>query len=577
LVAVLIAVSGLLELAVGLIVQHLTTLGTVISDQDARTGASYYLAALIVGTPLWLGLWRVLRRRVQRSPDEQNALERRLFLAATFTVTSIVGLFALQALVESLLTLPAAVDQTAMAKNAVMAGAQLLTYGAAWLSYARLGWRERSPRSADLAHDLAVYMLAGFALIFLGIGLSDALRHLIMALQGTTEVIFDSNNVTWTVWGRVASFVVAGGAVWGAVWRYDLMRGGRRILRIAYLYAVLAVGVFLALIGAGDTLFELVRRAFGYQELYNNWSFLADSVPPIAVGAALWSYHWTVIRRQAAIFDHPVRVKGAIAWPRRPAIAALSLGGLAAAAVSFTSLLWLGIDWLLTTHGAVDGASWWRDQLSWSLATGVIGSAILLPAWTLLQRAATVDPDHERTAWERRWLLGAIMLASALATVSFTVATLYQVFRGILQTTDSKTLSDGLRYGSAAVIAAAVGVRHGVIVRRERQIRAPAPVRVHVAALITPGAEQTLAELERRTGKHLELLGYLAPDALGQMKELSALQEQLAALGSADGIDRALLILRVDGGVLYPYSRTERRITLPSHAIERPEVATPVD
>jgi hypothetical protein len=563
LMAVLFALSGFVALAVGLAIQYLSTLGTLIGSADARMRASYYLAALLVGVPIWLGSWQLVRRRVRRSPDERNALERRLFLAATFGVTSIVGLFALQAVLEAVLTLPGAVDQLSVARNGVIAAAQLLVYGAAWIGYARLGWHERSPRASDVAHDLAVYALTGCALVLFMLGVGDALRHAIMALQGTSETLFGSTNTAWTTWGPITSFLVAGGLIWGAVWGYDLWRAGARALRVGYLYLVLAVSVPMAAIAGWALFSESLRRAFGYQDFssVNNWSFIADIVPVLVIGGALWAYHWIVVRDQAALFDLPA-VKGVV-WPRRPAIAALSLSGLTATTVSCVSCMWLLIDWLLTTHGAADGGAWWRDQLSLSLAGVAVGAAIWLPAWMLLQRAAAADPSHERTSWERRWLLGAIVLGSALAAAAFTVAMLYQLFRGILQTTDANTLSDGLRYGSALIVAVAVGTYHVVVFRRDREVRARRSVQLRLAALVTPGAEPMLDELRRRLDRPIELLGSTTADSPWPVMDRSALQRSLSALEQENRIDRALLVLSPVGGIVLPYTRPGSSPPLP--------------
>lgn len=574
LMAALGAVSGLLALGVGIVVQNTTTLGTLISNQDARTQASSLLAALIVGLPVWRFSWHLAQRRVEHSPEERNALERRLFFAAVFAVTSILSLIALQGLLRNLLQLPPAIDQLTLAKGAVMFAAQLLTYGLAWLYYARMGWRERSPRASDVPHDLAVYVLTACALVMLVVGSFDALRHIIMALQGTTDVRFDTTNVTWTVWAGIASFLLAGGAVWSAIWRYDLARGGRHFVRVIYLYLVLWVAVPMTAIGAGVLLTESLRRIFGYHVPFgNDWAFLVDAVPPLVVGGALWIYHWMILRRQAAIFDRPAPITGGILWPQRLYFAGLSLTGLATAAVAFVSLLWLGIDQLLGSHEAAYlGGGWWIDRLSWSLAGLLGGSALWLPAWARLQQAASADPQRERPAWERRWLLGVIVIAAALAGLGFAIGAFYQVFRGLLQTTDANTLSDGLRYGSATVVAAAIAIYHGLIYQRDRSAVVPAPVRVRVSALITAGTEETLKELKQRSGQRIERIGYLTQDDLGQLTDLATLQDQLATLATRDHIDRALLVLRADGGLLYPYTSSPQLAGMGPQGSAIPEI-----
>jgi hypothetical protein len=557
LLAVLFAVYGLLALGVGLILQNVSSLGTLVSASDARTQAASDLAALIVGAALWLACWRVLDRRLVRAPAERNALERRLFLAATFAVTSIVALFALHTILHALLTLPGSPDHVSSARDAVEAGARLLVYGAAWLVYARLGWRERSPRTADAAHDVAVYLLAGFSLIFLCTGLGEAIHHLVLALQGTPEDLFpiDSTNATWTTWGNVAAWTLAGGLMWGAIWRYDLRRGGARMLRVVYLYLILASAAPTTAIAAGNTLFELLRRGFGYG---GDWGFLADALPPLLVAGAVCAYHWSVVRRQASLIGTPAAATGGILWPRRLAIAVLSLSGLAAALVGAVALVWVGIDAILGAHAVVDGAAWWRDRLSGGLASDLVGLAIWLPAWILLQRAAEAAPKHELAAWERRWLLAAVVLGSALAATGFASATLYEILRGALQTPDANALSNGLQFGSAAAILAAVAAYHFQVFRRDRRLREAGPraQTIRVLALLASGAEGNLAELKQRTGLRVEVLGHLANGIMGPEEDLESLQAQLASPGQGD-LDQALLILGERGGILHAYSRSQ--------------------
>src|ERR687884_2022307 len=182
--AVLYAAAELL--AIGLATATLRS-STLIGGADMRGRVSFYLAALIVGLPLWLGFWRAAQRRTMRDPDERAARERRLFLAAVFASTSVVALFALHTLLRVVLTLPGAADMRPSPLDGIVAGARLLAYGAAWLAYALLGWRERRPRDDDQTHDLAVYVVAGSALSFFAIGVAQAVRQLVADLAGSAQ------------------------------------------------------------------------------------------------------------------------------------------------------------------------------------------------------------------------------------------------------------------------------------------------------------------------------------------------------------------------------------------------------
>ncbi|HEX8917246.1 MAG TPA: DUF5671 domain-containing protein, partial [Chloroflexota bacterium] len=237
LMAMIYAIAGLLATVVVEITQHSSAL---IGSSDARDHTSYYLASIVVGTPIWLGLWTLVQRRASRSPLEKQARERRWYLAAIFAVTSVVALFGLHSLAEDFLTLPGAFDKTQTVRDGIFAGGRLLIWGGAWLAVARLGWSERTPRDRDEAHDVAVYVLSGFALAFLAAGLIQTGYHLLDDIIAATPP-FDGDRSLWRDWGSIGAWVVAGGLTWALIWRYDLERGGRRVLRVFYVYAVLAV------------------------------------------------------------------------------------------------------------------------------------------------------------------------------------------------------------------------------------------------------------------------------------------------------------------------------------------------
>jgi hypothetical protein len=274
------------------------------------------------------------------------------------------------------------------------------------------------------------------------------------------------------------------------------------------------------------------------------------------------------MRRQAA---HQSDAVGVIPWPRRPAIAALTLLSLAASASAFTSLLWLGLDFLLNTGSALSGGDWWRDRLSLGVAAGLIAGATWLAAWTVLQRAAGVAPVPERTAPERRRLLGIVVLAGTLVALGFAVALLWTIFRALLGGgLDAGTYSRVLKDLSTIVVALAVAAYHGLILREERQLRVSRPKPLRVLALVAPGAEETLAQLGRLSGPRIEIVGYLSHNGIEAAADLAALNDQLLALEQQGSADGALLMLGPDGGRLYPYTKG-----LPQPAPSLPEPDRP--
>src|SRR5437764_1185394 len=154
----------------------------LISANEAREQGSYYLAALIVATPLWLSFWRVIRSRIARRPEEGDAPERCLFFGIVLMATSIVALGGIHTLLRVVFTLPDVHDSDAALKDGAQSFIQLLVYGGALLVSVRTAWRERGITERDPARDLGLYALTLYALGFLTVGLLNALAVVIAQL-----------------------------------------------------------------------------------------------------------------------------------------------------------------------------------------------------------------------------------------------------------------------------------------------------------------------------------------------------------------------------------------------------------
>jgi len=549
LMAFLFAVYGLLG---RVLPQTVFRARDLLSARDAREQASYYLATLIVATPLWLGFWRTAERRIARSPQERDAPERRLYFALVFAIAAVVALFALHTLLRILLTLPGPHDTNTVLRDGAESATRLTVYGAALFGYTRLAWRERPIEERDRAHDCALYILTAFSLVFLSVGLMNAIAAIVNQIQGTQQSILlgSTPDSVAVLWGQIAAWIISGGAVWAVITRYDQSRPGARAFRVPYLYIVLGVSILITLAESGQLLYELVRRGLGYQTS-DQWEFLHGAVPPLLVGAVIWAYHWTVLRRQAVLGGVGAQ-PGVLPWPRRWPLAGLSFVGLAITAPAAVALLWVVLDFLFGTHDRIGG--WWRDTTSASIAALLIGSAVWLPAWSILQRAANSDPE-ERTTQPRRWLLGGVTLIATLVAVGFAIALLWLAVRIVLgEPHDAPTISDMLKYLSAAVVAAVLAAYHGGRLRGETRSKAGRGGQLLVTALLAPGGERTLGELSRQLQRRIEVLGYLSTSEVGPVTSLPMLAEQLTALDTG-GVERVMLVVGPGGGTAYPFSR----------------------
>lgn len=569
LMVVLVASANLVEQAL-----DLAYLGSsaVLSAAVSRSAASFSLAGLIVGVPVWLVHWIAASRVAARSREERDSLPRRLYVAAVFAIAAVVALFALRSLLQVLLTLPGARDGGADAASAFGAVARLVVFGVACVASIRPGIRA-GLRRRDHAFDVALYVVAGFSLGFLAAGAFGAVAECardLLSLTGAASpgVLGGDPASAWAVWGRIAAWALAGGAVWSVVWSYDLARNrrdlaeepaiGSRTLRVLYLYLV----VFLwaapsTLGGAAALIYELLRRAMGYAPAGDLWGFMPGVLPWAIVGAAAWAHHWSVVRQQRPPAAHdsraPAPVTGAIPWPRRPAVALLMAGGLAAAAPGLVSLLWLALDLWLNAVPHLSDQGWWRDRLSGGLAATLVGGATWIGAWAIMQRAAAVDPARERPAIERRLASGAIVIVAALSALGLITALLWLGFRALLgDQVGPDALSRALKDLSGAVVALAVGAYYAVILRADAETRPAAQRRLRLLTVVAPDAESRLARLRAQDGLDVDVLGRLQGGRAVETLDPGSLDAALESLRADEASDLALLVLRRDDATVYP-------------------------
>jgi hypothetical protein len=517
---------------------------SLVTGSSLRQQVSYYLAALIVATPLWLVFRQLVQRRVERDPAERRAPERHLFFALVSAIGAVAALFAVHTVLRVVFSLPVEHETRQVLQDLAPAAIRLIVYGLASAWAARAAWRESRLQNAP--QDLALFVVSGFAAGFLVIGTLDALTLILAEVMGAGSrlILGVSASSSALAWAQTAAWIMSGGAVWAAATAFDNASGARRHFRLVYLYVVLAVAVAMTLISGTDLLYELLRRALGYRTP-GTWHVLQDTVPWLVVGAALWIYHWGLLRHWSST-DRAASVPP----ERRLAVAGYALAGLAMVASAAAVLLWLILDSVFGTHpGTLEGTQWWVDRLSAGVAIMAVGVALWAPSWRLWQQAAA-DPEV-RSSFERRWLIGGVTLLGALASIGFTIAflwTLLQVVLGGGFAADST--SHLFKYLGTALIALTVTAYYGSRLRSDMRL-APSR-RARIVALVEPGGEARLDAIRRTDGRRLRVIGYLAQPAQGHRLDAEALQVTL----QAPATDRLLLILGPDGALVYPYTQS---------------------
>lgn len=510
LVPVLVGIGDLLEVLFDSLAEASGERAVARYD-DTRGDLSLALALLIVATPLWgLHAW-LLRRSTHGSPDETRDERASPVRSSYFFIVLLVTL-----LVASV-TLIVRVDM-ALRSNPMdgpfgpsTALAYGISFGVAWAMHA--WWRMRDLRLAPerIAGDwltrvylYAVLCLAGIAAL---ISFSDLITT-------TARFVIDERAITSTTgWLRdavagplAAAFVLA--AVWLLHWL-----GGRRLclapdpmgaahrssrLRVAYFVGIALVSSAAVLLLVSESLRQVLLdvaavrwRDADPDRLEVFGGPLLASVPFLVA----WWWHLRRVAHEASMVGGDA-LRVTVTRIGRLAIAIVGLTGLAlGSAMAIGAIIDLGSTY---ADAGVVSASIVRRELSGAASMAIVGLAIWLPSWVLVQRERAHGGVAVAGSMARR---GYLVLVSGVAMVAAMISgawVAYQAIEALLDSGRAEDVSEAI----GVLIVALVGLGYHLMVMRSDLRVAPvadttddlAPA-TQAVPIVGP-AQHTVEELE---------------------------------------------------------------------------------
>ena len=520
-----------------------------------ETQLALALAITVVGTPIWLFHWWLVRRAIHRFPSETHALSRKVYLSLVLGVSAALGAFGLVSLLRWLLG--------ADSFNGLHVAFPLV-WGGVWGFH----WYVDSlevPRT-DFAYPVRrvyVYGTSLYGLVMLLAGLGVILYYLTGQAYDAlfdTQVLLPGDQTLWndTVQTALAVLLV-GGVFWWWHWHRVSQADVDSVLRQLYLHLFAILGGAAAVtVTLSILLFRVLQWAFGEPEAAgaaDQFRFLPSAVAALISGGALWGYHWAVVRQESAA---GVVESLAARQVYRYLLAALGLGTLASGLVILFSVM-VGV--IAPQSGEeLLRADWWRNPLALATTLLLVGAPLWSFYWLGLQRDADAGL-LERSALFRRVFIYLALGAAVLAGLGSLSAVLFVFFRGLLEGQISAQLVQDAKWGIGLLLTAgAVSVYYWLVLREDRRALAEAeepstetlPVRKSVIALATEAAQPFVRRLEGQLGISLHLWQRLDPDTevpdLSE-EEIRATQERIAL---APG-DRVLLTIDGSGVRVIPY------------------------
>lgn len=493
--------------------------GDVISDSTARLAGGVSL--LIVGAPLWYFHWRYIQRAVVEQPVETRSALRKFYIYITLGIAGIIGIYTGYGLLDWAF-------RTGDSSGYDLAA--LIVWSAVWIFHWLVEEREGQPTPDAIAiRRLYTYIasLVGLAMLSFGVG---GILYFIL-LEGydalTAAPVISSETGLWRPALReMLAIAIVGAATWAMHWLYIARRDYDSVLRQVYLYifAILG-GVMTTLSALGIIIHEFLTWAFGAYSadtVAQHFEFLPGSVAALAIGAALWAYHWHRVRHEAGMSG------GTTLSARRAYTYILTAIGTGALAIAIFMLVNGALNLILASFGdVVVGDDQWKRPLINIITLAVLGGPVWGYYWQNIQRRERDIGADERQATSRRIFLFTALGIGVLALLGSVSALIFFFLRDLLDFSLSLGTVNDMAEPIAIIVAAAAFVPYYWAVYRDDQDAAPETEtdlvpeaaeeqspRKHVALLSPVGADALVRQIQDAIDYDIDTLPWADSDAI---------------------------------------------------------------
>jgi hypothetical protein len=353
------------------------------------------------------------------------------------------------------------------------------------------------------------------------------------------------------------ALAIVGGAGWCAHYLYFARGEARSVIRQAYLFASALVGGYAtAGVGAGILLFGLLVWLIGVPEedgAAAHFRFLTDGIAVVSVGAALWLYHRTALRREAHLSPMG-EASTARAYSYVVAAAGLAVlaTGAGIAVSNVVAILFEG------SRGVLTGSDFWRNPVALSITLAALGAPSWGYHWWTAQRRAEATGAEERASLARRIFMFTALGAGALALLGGLSYMLFVLLRDLLEGEIGTAMIRDGRHAIGVTAAALLFVPYyWLVYRRDRELdpeepEAVAAPRKGVSLLAGAGSDPIVRALEEALGYEVVLLRWADSAGLPPVLEQADFEEMARRIGAAPGAN-VLVALDETGARIMSY------------------------
>ena len=485
---------------------YLTQVGEATFNQQQL---SLGLAMTVIGGPLWFFFWRAVQRRVKGNQEEIGDVIRKLFLNLILLETAIMGITAAS---DFLRWLMAGIPLSEFSPSSL---AIVIVAGIIWFYHWRVSESEGHPSSAaKTLRRWYVYILAGFGLVWLAVGLVQLINTAVINLP-----VWENTLVRGQFWDNTAQMSIAmilfGGITWYFHW-FRMARGDfDSTLRQVYFYLLtISGGAVTVLVASTILLFRFFIWMFNGTPISASpqFQFLGWAVPTIIVGLAIWGYHRRLAQEEAG------RKQEKRQSAQRVYLYLMSFLGLGTLVAGLSILFGILLDLIINAAGTslTVTTGWWQNQLALCLALLLVGTPLWLYYWNGILKRAQAGGIEEWRALSRRIFLYVIIGVSIITLAADLVNIIYQLLSGILQGNFGVNVLRSSKWSlQTLIVAVPLLWYHWQILRTDQHRGAESVViRRNVILLADDRSGDLASRLENKLGFKIRLLYQV-----GQMSE----------------------------------------------------------
>ena len=548
LIALVVAVNGLAQ--IGRFVLDSLFGAEVVSG--SRVGLAIGISLSVVGLAVWGIHWRLIQRSVAQTPVEARAVVRKLYV---YVVLGIAAGFLLWSSGDILLWLFGELDFNALSWSF------LTIWGGVWAYHWRLETGEGQPTVETLGiRRVYLYAVSIVTLVMAAMGVGSVIYAI---LREGYESVFTLPVLIATqggLWGEEMrnglALAIVGGAGWWAHFLYFARGETRSIIRQIYLFAsALVGGVGVAGVGLGILLFGLLVWLIGVPEESGaaaHFRFLTDGTVVLGVGAALWLYHRTALRREAHLSPMgEASTERVYSYVVAAAGLAVLATGAGIAVSNVVAILFEG------SRGVLTGSDFWRNPVALSITLAALGAPAWGYYWRAAQQRAEADAE-ERGSLARRIFMFTALGAGALALLGGLSYLLFVLLRDLLEGEIGTAMIRDGRHAIGVTAAALLFVPYyWLVYRRDRELdpeepEAVAAPRKGVSLLAGAGSDPIVRALEEALGYEVVLLRWADSAGLPPVLEQADFEEMARRIGAAPGAN-VLVALDETGARIMSY------------------------